>query len=256
MSRGSSLRFMLLFATVPLASMSMGACKSGGDTDGGAGHGGGGGEVILDPSTEHFGRSNAEWAARFWQWVYEMPHESDDECMAPQFDPTGANCTYGQSGEVFFLAGSFGGETLVREECVVPEGKAIFIPIASLSGDNGGVPLDMQLSAEELETLVQGWVDDLPVDEITLEFDGVEIDDMERFKTSVTQYSYDVPHEPNTYSACLGGTGVEGTVEPAFAAGYSVMLASPEPGDHVVHFTAPGTGLGPPIDVTYEFTVE
>jgi hypothetical protein len=252
---GSSVRFVMLLS-LPLAALSASACKSGGDTDGGAGENNGSDEFVLDPTEEHFGRSNAEWAARWWQWLYELPQESGDDCTLPVTDPTGASCTYGQTEDVFFLAGNFAGESVVRDECVIPEGKAIFFPIVSLSNDNGGVPEDLQSSPEELEELAQNWVDDLPVDEIEVELDGTLVEDMERFKTDPVAYSYELPPEPNTYS-CLGATGVEGTVDPSFVTGYSIMLAPPEPGDHVLHFTAPAiTGISGPVDVTYEFRVE
>ena len=44
-----------------------------------------------------------EWTARWWQWGYSIPKN-----INPAYDNTGKNCAQGQSGSVWFLAGTYG----------------------------------------------------------------------------------------------------------------------------------------------------
>jgi hypothetical protein len=71
-------------------------------------------------------RTYAEWSAAFWQYALGQPTTSN-----PLADPTGANCQVDQSGQVFFLAGTFDGSAVVRD-CVVPAGKTLFFPVITI----------------------------------------------------------------------------------------------------------------------------
>jgi hypothetical protein len=212
--------------------------------------------LVLDPATPHYGLSNDEWGADWWKWIYELPQEDVDDCVIPIEDATGEDCAHGQSGEVFFLAGTSAG-VAVRDECTVPSGKAIYFPIVTFTADNAGIPPDQQLSNAELKEIVRSLLDEVPVEQLAVEYDGKPISNLARFRTSVTRFEYELPPEPNVYT-CLGAVGVEGTIGPAFAAGYYVMLEPPGTGDHVLHFEGHSPESNPPltVDVTYEFTVQ
>jgi hypothetical protein len=213
---------------------------------------------ILDPTQAHYGNTDDVWATLWWKWIYELPQTESDagmpNCVVPVQDPTGANCAVGQSGDVFFLVGDTGG-TVVRNQCVVPSGKAIFFPILSFDTDNGGVPVSMQLSDTAMMGVTQNQLDN--VTGLSAEFDGVPITNLGRFKTQVTKFSYTLPPEPNTYT-CEGATGVTGVIDPSYAAGYYIMLAPPPAGTHVLHFAGSSPKSQPPfmLDVTYNFTVK
>jgi hypothetical protein len=211
---------------------------------------------VLDPTQSHYGNSYCEWGALWWKWLYQLTETSASSCVVPLSDPTGQNCGYEQSGDVFFLVGTLGG-TVVRNMCTVPQGKAIFFPILSFDADNGGVPVAMQLTPMALQAVVQGQVDKAPVSGLSAEFDGLPVANMASFKCDATQYSYTLPAEPNLYD-CLGMTGVTGMVSPAYAGGYYVMLPPPAPGNHVLKFKGSSPSSTPPltVDVTYNFTVK
>jgi len=216
--------------------------------------------LVLDPTQPHYGNTDSEWGALWWKWVYELPQSLDDagmpNCFIPFQDPTGANCPVGQSGDVFFLAGTTGG-TVVRDKCVVPSGKAIFFPIFNFVDDNGGVPPAMQVSDSTLMGSVQTEMAGVEVSSLSAEFDGVSISNLASFATQITQFSYTLPPEPNTYT-CEAETGVTGTVNPSYAAGYYVMLSPPSSGPHTLHFagTSKNTVQADTIDVTYHLTVQ
>ena len=84
---------------------------------------------VAPPQSRPHGLSYAEWGARWWQWAYSFP--------ADQFPPaqSGAvDCSLGQSGSVWFLAGAVGGGPVTRS-CTIPTGKALFFPIVNYLND-------------------------------------------------------------------------------------------------------------------------
>ena len=248
MRLGSSLPiFVVLGFTASLA----GACSSGSGSSSSPQD-----AQVLDPTEAHYGNTDDEWGALFWQWVYQLPQPDYPTCNVPFQDPTGAHCADGQSGDVFFLAGTTGG-TVVRDQCKVPSGKAIFFPILTFTADNAGIDPMAQLTDMGLQGYVQNQLDGVKVDTLSASFDGTAIPDLGRFLTKITQFKYLLPPEPNIYT-CGGASGVTGPISPAYAAGYYVMLAPPAKGAHTLHFagTSPATNGVLMVDVTYHFTVD
>ena len=89
---------------------------------------------VIPPHASAFGKSYSEWSAEWWKWQLKLPAIDH-----PAFSTDGANCDAGQSGKVWFLTGAFTTEvpenefnTIVRESCSVPTGKAIFFPIINV----------------------------------------------------------------------------------------------------------------------------
>src|SRR4051794_32791649 len=57
---------------------------------------------VLPPNSAPHGLTYGEWSAKWWKWALEKTKE-----QSPLLDTTGANCTVGQSGHIWFLAGTF-----------------------------------------------------------------------------------------------------------------------------------------------------
>lgn len=90
---------------------------------------GGGGNTnpgILPPQSKPYGKTYGQWGADWWRWALSIPADSN-----PILDPTGASCGLGQSGPVWFLAGT--GGAAVTRECSVPAGRALFSPQSTSS---------------------------------------------------------------------------------------------------------------------------
>jgi hypothetical protein len=214
------------------------------------------GTAFEDPSELAYGKSLAEWGGEWWKWIYELPQEQDN-CIIPFADATGEDCAYGQDpdADVFFLTGN-GGGTVVREQCVAPTGKGVFLPILTYTSDNGGLPPDLQLTEEELHDAVQTWTEGIIVSELVMRVDDQSIEDFEPYYVPATKYTYTLPPEPNTYT-CFGGQE-KGVVDPSYNGGYYVMLKPLSAGSHTIHFA--GRALSTPedfvLDVTYHLTVE
>jgi hypothetical protein len=77
-----------------------------------------------------YGLSYGEWSGRWWQWVLQIP-----PAMNPILDgivgqpPHGSDnhCAQGQSGQAWFLPGTFGGAAI--RTCTVPTGTSLFFAI-------------------------------------------------------------------------------------------------------------------------------
>src|SRR5262249_5180929 len=79
---------------------------------------------VLPPQSNAHGMSYAQWGDRWWLWNYSIPLPFN-----PVQDTTGAYAGVGQSGPVWFLAGTSGGN--VVRTIVVPPGKSLFFPIVN-----------------------------------------------------------------------------------------------------------------------------
>jgi hypothetical protein len=60
--------------------------------------------AAIDVNTSAYGNTWGEWSARWVQWALSIPAATN-----PILDPDGENCELGQSGSVWFLAGTGGG---------------------------------------------------------------------------------------------------------------------------------------------------
>lgn len=94
-----------------------------------------------------YGKTYGEWSAAWWQWAGSIPSDTN-----PIADTTGEFCDLGQSGPVWFLAGTFGGTA--ERTCTIPAGKAIFYPMINQVWIDCPPPAtDTELSDAEV-----GWI--------------------------------------------------------------------------------------------------
>lgn len=78
---------------------------------------------LIPPAKAIAGASQEEWSKRWWRWALSF-----DEDDGPVADRDGHLCAEGQSGPVWFLAGTYGTARTVRT-CHVPAGKTLFFPL-------------------------------------------------------------------------------------------------------------------------------
>ncbi|HEY5799626.1 MAG TPA: hypothetical protein VIT92_05365, partial [Burkholderiaceae bacterium] len=69
---------------------------------------------------------NGTHVARWWQWALGTPN------LIESLDQGGTRCRVGQSGDIWFLAGSFNSGQ-VRRTCYIPQGKTLFFPLITMS---------------------------------------------------------------------------------------------------------------------------
>jgi hypothetical protein len=57
---------------------------------------------IFTTDSRPYGLTYGEWTAKWWQWAYSIPSD-----VHPAYDDNGKYCAEGQSGPVWFLAGTY-----------------------------------------------------------------------------------------------------------------------------------------------------
>ena len=189
-----------------------------------AGKGNAGNPGIAPPQSSSHGLTCGQWAAKWWQWALSIPADQN-----PVADPTGQFAGVGQSGPVWFLAGSFGGD--VDRTVVIPAGKSIFMPVYNwifgssvwdCDPTNPGVPCDVptlrQKAAESTTSalVVEAWID------------GVQVNNIRDYRGISPQPFPIVIPEGNV----LGNPA--GTYCPQVADGYWLMLRPFATGTHTI----------------------
>jgi hypothetical protein len=195
--------------------------------------------TVLPPNSAAFGATYAEWNNRWWQWAASVPADRN-----PVTDTTGEHCAEGQSGRVWFLAGTAGTGSVTRT-CTVPAGRAMFFPIVnSLCAADPGTDKDPAIQRQCAS-------DSLKNASGTAEIDGTAVQNLSNYfvdpNTSPT-FSLNLP--PNNYFGAPPDT-----YTPAVAGGIYLLLAPLTPGKHLIEFHG-SSAAATSIDVTYQLTVK
>ncbi|MCC6488482.1 MAG: hypothetical protein IT364_13375 [Candidatus Hydrogenedentes bacterium] len=212
---------------------------------------------ILPPQSTPYGLTYGDWVAEWWTWAVSIPAAEN-----PILDETGQFAAVGQSGPVWFLAGTFG-ESASRV-VTVPRGKALFFPIFNslwwapddlddaswLAGELGYDASAM--TAEELIRLIANYQVDFATS-MSVTIDGVPI-------TGLDAYRAESCPTPLTDTDLLDDLGAE-ISQPNFAigAGYWLLVAPLPVGEHTIQFAVESDNpvFGPfTLDVTYDITVK
>jgi hypothetical protein len=190
---------------------------------------------IVPPEHVFHGKTYSEWGAEWWKWAYGAPVDSN-----PVLDSTGEFADYGQSGAVWFLAGSFG-ETITRT-VTIPSDKFLFFPVVN----NAWVgPPTLKMGRYAVEHAIDSMVD------LACEIDGVSVSDLDDYRTATAvgeQYGITLP-ENNLFGVAAG------TYYRTVDAGIYLMLRPLEPGEHTIHIFA-SDDVSFTVDVMYYLTVE
>ena len=168
------------------------------------------------------------------------------------------DCSAGQSGPVWFLAGVFGCATNARS-CTIPAGVALFFPIANGWADDTDCPSYDPFSVEQLVGFATGFVDSASGMSCTI--DGVPVKGLDDPMTSPYRvgpqvFSYTLASTDNIIANHFGLACIPNGITVAGAAedGVYLLLAPLSAGQHTIRFTAHFSGGGS-LDITYELTV-
>src|SRR5262249_5476515 len=84
-------------------------------------------QIALSAPNPH-GGPYAVLGTNWWQWVFSLPvTDGQGNVTHPLLTSGIVDCSIGQSGQLWFLAGNFGGST--SRNCTVPRNTALFFPI-------------------------------------------------------------------------------------------------------------------------------
>jgi hypothetical protein len=170
-------------------------------------------------NTIQYNLTYSEWTARWWQWAYSIPEDRN-----PVADQTGENCDEGQSGPVWFLAGTFGG--LYERNCEIPAGKSILFPVMNAACTKLEYP---QLQTEaELRSCAMSLNE--AVTELMVTIDGQPINEQQlrSYRVQSPLFVFNLP-EGNLLNGQQGST--QGVSD-----GFWVFLPPLASGAHDVHF--------------------
>ncbi len=191
----------------------------------------------------------SELTGEWWQWALSIPNDQN-----PQIDASGQYCMVGQRGELWFLAGVFGGGTATRD-CSVPEGKPLFFPVINSFNNNtpdcgqGGENFDVK----KLISLITSSID--AAQNLSVTVDGKPLNRKHIQRVLSLPFPTWFPGD-NIYGPDACGAGMPlpaGIYSPSMDDGYYVLLSPLKVGPHTLQFHAEsGTFLQ---DVTYNLTV-
>jgi hypothetical protein len=198
---------------------------------------------ILPPVSLAYGKSYAEWSAKWWQWFLQHPmegHPADPDLNS------GYDVRSGQSGNVWFLASAW-----PEPAIEIPSGIALFIPLvnaecSTLEPPETGFHGDTE---EEQAECAKFWADHIINPVCIIDGRAAVIDG--NYRVTSPQFSFTAP-TPWVFGE-TGGTGT------AVGDGYYVMVAPLSVGEHTItitgtlHFEA--GELGPdPVDIETDLT--
>ena len=204
----------------------------------------------LPVNSNAYGKGYDELAANWLEWAISIPASTN-----PILDPTGAYAAVGQSGKVWFLAGTTGSSPAVTRTITVPSGAALFFPIVNYFWLNTpeGTPPDPPWSPEweaEVRAFLASLVD--TYQGLSLTIDGKAVPNVETLRVASTVGSCTPPANDNIF-----GVPLDPTPHECVGDGFWALLPPLSVGKHTIRFTGGFTSPEPfTVDVKYEITVK
>jgi hypothetical protein len=203
---------------------------------------------VFPPQSRPYGQTYGDWSAEWWQWILSIPTPAN-----PNLERTKNNCGEGQSGDVWFLPGSFG--AFIERTCRIPSGKALLLPLPNAIAGAGvgdclspgwGNP-DPCGNWKALYAVAASLVD--PVTKLRVTIDGVAVRDLNTFRFQSDKFTYTLPHD-NILAFLFGAAIPAGKYKPAVSDGYWLMLKPLAPGKHTIHIQTVNGGVSDGGDLT------
>lgn len=198
------------------------------------------------------GKVYNQLAVAWWQYALGQPTATN-----PLVDPTGANCASGQHGPVFFLSGTSGSGTVIRNACTVHGVRALFFPLVNA--------FDVHTPGDGLDTPDLVYKDfqsfGFRADTLHASVDGNQIRNLDPLTTPYRACAAPTAGcTPESFSLTFPDGNLfgltAGTYAPAVQDGYYVLLAPLRPGKHTITFGGTGNFNGPfSQDITYRLLV-
>jgi hypothetical protein len=199
---------------------------------------------VFSVDSKPYNMTYEEWTIKYWQWILSIPKNNN-----PANDNTGKNCALGQSGPVWFLAGTFGGSN--SRTCTIPSGKAILFTILNgecTYADTPSAKTDSDLRACALAT-------DAGINTLAATIDGKNLQQLDKYRITSSPFNVTLV-DNNILGAKAGPTrGVSD--------GWWFLVQPLSLGMHEIHFI--GSLLNPTVtstnprfvtEVTYHLTVK
>lgn len=202
---------------------------------------------VLPPSSHPFGRTYGEWSNAWWQWAFSIPTP-----VNPLLDTTGAHCSEGQSGPVWFLAGPLTSGSVTRH-CTIPAGKALFFPIVNAIASNTGNRCGPDVPVPQLRKELNAFI--ATITSLKAQLDGENINNLQSLRVGANNPTFNITLPQNNITSLICPHELApGTYGPSVSGGFYVMLAPLPAGSHTLHFKGAAGSLT--VDVTYHLTIQ
>jgi hypothetical protein len=213
-----------------------------------------------------------QWSAAQWTWELQATddptHPVVDQNPGTATNPEPVNCALGQSGNVWFLAGTTYAQpfTTTYRSCSVPAGRFLFFPLVDAWLDNLSCPgtPDGTLTADQLRAGITPFIDGVDTASLHASVDGRSVGgltgDPAAFRAQGNGFVYTLPANNALGPFGCGTPFPAGTMTPppgAFADGYYVMLPPMSVGTHQLSFGGSESAGGSTFsqDIHYTITV-
>jgi len=209
----------------------------------------GDGKVVVAPlESVPEGQTYGRWAAQYWEWAVAVPAAEN-----PVADTTGQYCGQRQVDRVWFLAGTFRSDPVVRA-CNVPANKALFFPLIN----NAYFAFLSDPPEQRTEKYVRSQAKCTEPAQISVSIDGSRVAHPERFFTGPSGSEspiFNVQMPPENFFGLDEAKAPELLLSPSAEQGYYLFLYPLSPGTHTLRWVASGCTAGGLQDITYNLTV-
>ena len=170
---------------------------------------------VLSVDSKPFGLTPAEWTAKWWQWLLQIPTK-----ISPAADKTGEHCAVGQPAkDVWFLAQTTSGPG--ERSCTIPPGRTLVLLPATnecSTAENPTLATESALGA----CAIAGNA----VNSLMASVDGVQLKNLEHYRVQSPIFTLNLPEGNNP--------GVPAGPTKAVANAYIIFLKPLSPGSHTV----------------------
>ena len=194
------------------------------------------------------GQTYGRWAAQWQQWAVGVPAAEN-----PVLDPTGQYCGQRQVDRVWFLAGTFGSDPVVRA-CSIPADKALFFPLI----DNAYFAFLSDPPDQRTDEYVRSQAKCTLPAQISVSIDRSKVPYPQRFFTGPSGSEspiFYVQLPPGNIFGADETAIPELLLSPSAEQGYYLFLYPLSPGKHTIRWVASGCIAGLSQDITYNLTV-
>jgi hypothetical protein len=194
---------------------------------------------VIPPWATAFGKSYSQWFGAWYNYVF--PKSLDVLPFAYGTDPT-----YGQSGQVWFLGGSFVSPSAVRD-ITVPPGTALFVSLINAECSTVEPDPFHGSNEAELRACAKNWIDNAVGVWCTI--DGVPLNNLDKYRSQTPLINFSAPDNNITF---VPGPQTGQSV----GDGYNILLTPLPVGTHIIHFGASVPVWGFTEDILYTVTVQ
>jgi hypothetical protein len=206
-----------------------------------------------------YGRSYGDWSAAWQQWADSIPADQH-----PLFD--NADCSRGQSGNVWFLGGKFCSiddpecpNEPAERSCTVPAGTALYFPVVNfgclnIEAENGLCGEGVGAFITQMRSAIGKDIDQTTNLQVTVDEKQIKNDRLKGdFRVQSSVFTAKLPNgnllQAIGYEQITAGTywGVDD--------GVYVMLKALSPGDHTINFKGRFPQYNFDLDFTYHLNV-